>query len=120
MRVDKVNEQVLAALSRDDAARSQTPALRTVKEDLAGPQRLERDSRKNEGPEQQAARLDLSETVPQRPAATRVRIDRATERIVAQLVNENREVIRQIPPQELLDVVARIRRIQGLIFDESA
>lgn len=118
MRVDKVNEQALAALAQKDAARSQTPALRTVKEDTAGPQRLERDSRKNEGPEQQAAKLDLSGNEPKRPAATRVRIDQATDRIVAQLVNENREVIRQIPPQELLDVVARIRRIQGLILDE--
>ena len=120
MRVDKVNEQALAALSRNDAAHSQTPALRTVKEDSAGPQRLERDSRKNEGPEQQAAKVDILGIVPERPAATHVRIDQATDRLVAQLVNENREVIRQIPPQELLDVVARIREIQGVLFDQNA
>ncbi len=54
-------------------------------------------------------------------AAVRPRfdVDQATERLVAEIVDENNEVIKQIPPQELLDAVARFRRLQSLLFDES-
>lgn len=48
---------------------------------------------------------------------TRLSLDKATERIVAQIVNKNNEVIKQIPPQEVLRIAAQFRRVVGLIFD---
>jgi len=53
-------------------------------------------------------------------AGTRLRVDAATERIVAQILNGNREVIKQIPPEELLKIMANVRRLNGLLFDQEA
>jgi len=53
-------------------------------------------------------------------AGVTMRIDSLTKRVVSQIVNEVNEVIKQIPPQEALDVVAKIHRLQGLLFDQEA
>lgn len=45
--------------------------------------------------------------------------DEASGRSAVQVLDESGEVIRQIPPQELLDVYARIRNIVGILLDES-
>ena len=50
----------------------------------------------------------------------RLRVDDATDRIVVQILNANDEVIRQLPPEELLQASARFREITGKIFDEFA
>lgn len=50
---------------------------------------------------------------------TRLRFDEATERIVAQIVNKNNEVIRQIPPEAFLRFAARFRNLIGVLFDQS-
>jgi len=49
----------------------------------------------------------------------RLRIDPQTERIIAEIVNEDNEVIKQVPPEELLELAATSRAIQGLLFDRS-
>lgn len=51
---------------------------------------------------------------------TRLHVDEATNRIVAQIVNAENQVIKQIPPEEALRVAARIRNIVGLLFDRQA
>lgn len=48
---------------------------------------------------------------------TRLRLDPATNRVVAQIVNKNNEVIKQVPPEEALRIAARFRQLTGLIFD---
>ncbi len=45
--------------------------------------------------------------------------DEASGRSAVQVLNANGEVIRQFPPQELLDVYARIRNIIGILLDEN-
>ena len=45
--------------------------------------------------------------------------DEASGRSAVQVLDERGEVIRQIPPQELLDVYAKIRDIVGILLDES-
>ena len=45
--------------------------------------------------------------------------DEASGRSAVQVLDEKGEVIRQLPPQELLDVYARIRNIVGILLDES-
>lgn len=52
------------------------------------------------------------------PRNTRLHIDEASNRIVAQILGENNEVVRQLPPQELLDISARFNRLEGILFDE--
>lgn len=44
-----------------------------------------------------------------------------TDRIIARVINtQTNEVIREIPPEELLDLVAKIQRLLGLFVDEKA
>ncbi len=46
-------------------------------------------------------------------------VDERTERVVVQVIDrESKEVIKQIPPQEVLDVLVRIRQVVGMLFDE--
>ena len=51
---------------------------------------------------------------------TRLRIDSGTDQIVAQILNESKEVLKQVPPEEYLKVVSKVRRLKGLLFDEQA
>lgn len=62
-----------------------------------------------------APRVTLNER-----AGTRLEVDPATDRIVAQILDGNQEVIRQIPPEEMLKTLAKVRRLQGLLFDQQA
>jgi uncharacterized FlaG/YvyC family protein len=51
-------------------------------------------------------------------ATPRLRIDEASKRIIAQMVDENNSVVKQIPPEELLRIAARFRDLQGILFDK--
>ncbi len=50
-------------------------------------------------------------------SGSRIRIDEATERIVVQILNAENEVIKQIPPDDLLRVLERFRQVTGILFD---
>ena len=52
------------------------------------------------------------------PPNTRLHLDEATNRIVAQVLDENNQVVRQIPSEELLDISARFNRLEGILFNE--
>ena len=49
---------------------------------------------------------------------TRLHIDEATNQVIAQIVNVNNEVIKQLPPEERLRIAMRFRQVVGLIFDK--
>jgi hypothetical protein len=49
---------------------------------------------------------------------SRIRVDEATDRIVVQILNANNEVIKQLPPEDLLRAIAKSREITGLLFDQ--
>lgn len=56
-------------------------------------------------------------------AATKVvfDVDEATGRSIVRVVNkETGEVLRQVPPEELLTLVARMEQLSGLIFNQEA
>ena len=73
-------------------------------------------------------RVDVAERgVPRRlgvqqqlPPNTRLHLDEATQQIVAQILDENNEVVRQIPPEALLELSARFNRLEGLLFDRTS
>ena len=51
----------------------------------------------------------------------RFKIDDGTKKLVVQIVNQDSgEVIKQIPPQEALDMEAQISKMVGLIVDKKA
>ncbi len=52
------------------------------------------------------------------PTGLRLHVDEATDRVVAEIVNESNEVIKQLPPKEALRIAARFRHVVGLIFDQ--
>jgi len=45
--------------------------------------------------------------------------DKSTNQFVVQIVNENNEVIRQLPAEEALRIASRFKLVTGLIFDQS-
>ena len=51
-------------------------------------------------------------------SGTRIHVDEATERVVVEIVNADDEVIKQIPPEEVLRIAARFQQLTGLIFDQ--
>ena len=51
----------------------------------------------------------------------RVRIDETHERIVTQIVDPDKgEIIKQIPPQELLNIMSRLKAFVGVLLDREA
>jgi hypothetical protein len=77
---------------------------------FAGPQL------KDEEPAARQGRLEIEIPGAER-AGTRMHVDEATERIVAQIVGRKNEVIKQIPPEELLRILAKSIDYYGLVFD---
>jgi len=51
-------------------------------------------------------------------SGSKIRVDEATDRIVVQILNANGEVIKQLPPEDLLRAIAKSREVIGLIFDQ--
>ena len=51
-------------------------------------------------------------------SGTRLRIDQASKRVIAQIMDQNNQVIKQSPPEEALKIAARFREICGRLFDE--
>lgn len=63
--------------------------------------------------------IETADYAPEIKGGIRIGVDEPTDRYVFYILDENREVIKQIPPEELLRITARIQEIRGLIFDES-
>lgn len=56
----------------------------------------------------------------QLPPNTRLRVDEETKQIVVQILDENNEVIRQIPAEALLELSSRFNRLEGLLFNRES
>lgn len=53
-------------------------------------------------------------------SGVRLHVDAETNRIIAQIVDENDNVVRQIPPEDALRIAAQTRELLGLLFDKTA
>lgn len=51
------------------------------------------------------------------PSGVQLEVDRTVNRVIARIVNENNEVIKQIPPEEAVRIFTRFREVTGLLFD---
>ena len=56
----------------------------------------------------------------QLPPNTRLRVDEESKQVVAQILDENNEVVRQIPPEALLELSSKFNRLEGLLFDRDS
>ena len=72
--------------------------------------------------EEQVPRAAPSAVSPALPQYSRPRLRRDEEsgQIVASIIGRDGKVIREIPPEELRELAARVRRLKGLFFDEQA
>lgn len=120
MRVEQHTEQAVASLLSAGVAPSSAPALRTPANESVGPRQVQTSVRLIGGQEREEKKEVIAVEEQRRRTGTRMRIDEVTRRIVGQLIDQNNEVIKQIPPQELLEIAAQFRRLQGLLFDERA
>lgn len=112
MGINSVNGQNLAALFV--SARNQRPAPELRRTDAAP--ELTQDQRAD--PAVDAASREVS---PLHSGMTHssIRVDKENNRIVVRLLNQDNQVIKQIPPEEVLEIASKMRRLQALLFDES-
>lgn len=111
MGVPSVTGQELRALATPSVAR--TPSGGAPE---SAPKEAARVAPESPRPTQAGAPASTTESTIHR-TGTRLRIDDGTKRIVAQILDENQEVIKQIPPEDLLQIAARLRQLEGLLFD---
>lgn len=116
------SEQVAAASRASQAERDRGPAAEKVRQETR--------PASTEGDRQQPALVGagkISEVVKeinhmvQQVATTKVSfdVDEATGRTVIRVVDkETGEVVRQVPTEELLTLVARMEQLSGLIFNQ--
>ncbi|MBI5092490.1 MAG: flagellar protein FlaG [Candidatus Hydrogenedentes bacterium] len=50
----------------------------------------------------------------------RLRVDQESSQVIVQLINDKNEVIKQIPPEEMLQIAARMRELEGMLFNKQA
>ncbi len=116
MGVNGVNGQDLAALFASTVKRTPAPQLRSSEAaSAAAPQRPAEKPAEEQASQAASTSVAVSGL---KPTHTSLRVDRESNRIVARILDENNEVIKQIPPEEMLRIAARFRQIQGLLFDE--
>ncbi len=118
MGINSVNGQNLAALFL--SARNQRPAPELRRTDAApeliSAQRAEPAGRVEQGVDaasQEVASLNSGMT------HSSIRVDKENNRIVVRLLDKDNQVIKQIPPEETLEIASKMRRLQALLFDES-
>lgn len=108
---------------------SQSPAVQSVdKGPHAGrelaPEPPRKETKNGEEPEQmevQEAVEALNNSIEYINRRLRFTIHEDTQRVMVRVVNlETDEVIKEIPPEEVLDTVARIREMIGLLIDKWA
>lgn len=113
-----VGQAIASAQAVSSTARLPSPRLQAVKDDGVGEQKVQASLPAGATAGDRTAQVSDLVQDERRASGTRLSVDDATKRLVAEIVDQNNEVIRQIPPQELLDVVARFNRLQGMLFDE--
>lgn len=118
MGVNRIDGQDLAALSARIVGRTPAPQLRSAEAASGLAQEVRETPKPDEDQMQRAARPTEAAVLMRSASRPRFRVDEASEQLVAQLINEHNEVIKQIPPEEMLRIASRLRQLKGLLFDE--
>lgn len=116
MAITGVSGQDLAALYVSAERRSPAPQLRSseaVSTGAAKPVAVE----STEEQVSSAASPRQAAATP-RTTHTSMSVDAQSKRIVVRILDENNEVIKQIPAEELLHIAEQSREVEGLLFDK--
>jgi uncharacterized FlaG/YvyC family protein len=111
MEIRSVSGQDMVALAQ---ARVQTSGSRAAA-DTGQSQAAARPSTDTVKPEVRQATEEAPPIVEN--TSTRMKLDGASKRVVAQIVNQSNEVIKQIPPQDLLDIAAKFKKLDSVLFN---
>ena len=122
MGVQGVDGQELRALSPATPVphRHRAPPEAHTEADAAAQARAEPPQRDTQEPRVVRGEKRGGQPAAVRRAGMRLRIDGPSKRIVAQIMDQNNQVIKQIPPAELLKIAAKFRDLQGILFDMDA
>ncbi len=97
---------------------TRAPSLGRVSEEKGSVQIQGPNPTSEKGQEQRVKREVVEAAVSQR-SGTRLRFDENSNQVITQIVDQNNEVIKQIPPEEMLKIAARFNELRGKLFDES-
>lgn len=117
MGVNRISGQDLAALYTRSTKQAPAPQLRTAEAPQDDAVNTTIILKQNEEQVQRAARSIESQPKPF-GGRTRLHIDESSKQVVAQILDENDQVVKQIPPEELLKIADQFRKLQGLLFDQ--
>ncbi len=120
MGVSRVNGQDFAALFAPKSV--QPPAPQVHANEAASAKEAKGASTQKKDKEQvgvAATSTKAQQSVP-KMGERRFRIDRDSKGLVAQILDENNQVVKQIPPEEILKFAKSIRKLEGLLFDKRA
>ncbi len=92
------------------------------------PEQLWKEEKPQEGPKEVPTKAEvesavdsINNAIEHINRALRFSVHEDTQRIIVRVVNQNtEEVIKELPPEAVLDTVARIREMIGLLVDERA
>lgn len=111
MGVQGVSGQELRAL--DAASQVRTPAPT----DPARPAVFAREDAPRQAAEREPRPERPEPPPPPTSSGVRFSYDDATGRVVAQILDKDNQVIKQVPPEELLDTIAKLRETFAQVFD---
>jgi flagellar protein FlaG len=129
MSTDGINALVISLLPGGDkavakgkdqaaTARAENPAVRTA--DSAGADKQTPDQLTQQQQAEDITKV-LNEKALQANISIRFRVDQDIDRIVVSIFdNETEEVIRQVPPEELVNLSKSLVRMAGLLFNKTA
>ena len=118
MGLDAINSDALRALAAERNTSPQAAAPSSAREkSQEGATDAVEPVRNRPEPSGVPRRLGVQQ---QLPPNTRLRVDKESNRIVAQILDENNEVVRQIPPEALLEISSRFNRLEGLLFNRES
>lgn len=119
MRVESVGSAALA-VAQDGTGTSTAQATDRVLPAGTEPARSQVQPREAESKVDQAVER-LNKMADLFAVALRFSVDKETDRIVVRMIDsQTGELIRQIPPQQLLDIAAKMQEVLGVLFDAKA
>lgn len=118
MGVAGISGQDVSLQAATRAAQAPDSLSRTVKTLQSGAAPVARSEPSSSEEQVQQATADTVVYDGSRRAGTRLRVDNASRRIITQIVDRNNEIIKQIPPEELLKITATFQEVNGKLFDQ--
>ncbi len=109
MGINSVNGQDLAALFVSTTNKHPAPELHRPDAEAIASMRTEQTARTARAMEPTTLMVSTHSSI---------RVDKESNRIVVRILDQNNQVLKQIPPEELLEIASKLRQLQAVLFDE--